>query len=60
MKNFSPELILLWARRTILLLEIEFLQSTIKEYDDGKRDENLTEEQNTAKYEHTRKTLAEA
>ena len=43
-KNFSPDLMLLWARRTILYLEIEFLEGQVKAFEDGERNEKLTEE----------------
>ena len=46
MHNFSPELVLLWARRTVLYLELEFFEQQVeileakKKQDDGKIDSN--------------------
>ena len=33
-ENFSPEMILLWARRTVLYLEIELFEHDIKDYEE--------------------------
>lgn len=43
----SPELILLWARRTVLYLELEFMQKEQKELQKlkDKEDSNMTDEQ---------------
>lgn len=56
-KNFSPELMLLWARRTILYLEIEFLEDQIKAFEEGSRNEEVSEEENKARYEQVKKSL---
>ena len=40
--NFSPELILLWARRTVLYLEIELFEGEIADFE--RRKENGDQE----------------
>ena len=43
--KFSPELILLWARRTVLYLEVELWEKDIKHWEDKQAEgEELAEE----------------
>ena len=60
-EDFSPELILLWARRTILYLEIELFENEIAVYDEkvAKAEEEIPEWE-TEKIERARNSLAAA
>ena len=53
-EDFSPEMILLWARRTVLYLEIEMFEKEIDHYEERKAKgedigEALTEKNDRAK-----------